>query len=482
MKTTPWKLLLLVVLALNCIVAAGWNQSAQAKPADVTGTAGSSNAPAYPAGAGAPATTQDAASSAARIQESFVVGRVKSVTAPNMDERLLHATGIVSHKQLAEIEIMEGPLKGATICVPNEITDNPAYNVTASPGRELILSVVTDTKTKNPEINIADYHRVPVLAALLAVFLAVFLYFGGREGFKSLIGLIVGIVLIGMVLLPMSFQGFNPLLTAAFICMAVTATTTTLVGGFSRKSLAATLGTVGGVIISGIAAHLVITTAPLTGLSTEEAQILRGSVLSQPPQFYSGLLAAGMLIGALGVIMDVSVSIASAIWEVCQTDTTLSRAQLYSKGMNVGRDIMGTMTNTLILAYAGSALPLLLLMAQIPSTKLLNLDLVATEIASALTGSLGLVCTIPLTALAAAHLMSASAKSLDGPGGGGESRPSSAKKTKVRTPVASGAASSAGASGASGARKNMTAQEADFEKLLWSNQMSGTTARSRRDG
>jgi uncharacterized membrane protein len=118
-------------------------------------------------------------------------------------------------------------------------------------------------------------------------------------------------------------------------------------------------------------------------------------------------LAAGMLIGALGVIMDVAVSIASAVCEVADTDRTLTRASLYKKGMNVGRDIMGTMTNTLVLAYAGSALPLLLLMAQIPSTKLFNLDLVATEIASALTGSLGLICTIPLTALAAAHLLGA---------------------------------------------------------------------------
>jgi uncharacterized membrane protein len=140
-------------------------------------------------------------------------------------------------------------------------------------------------------------------------------------------------------------------------------------------------------------------------LSSEEAQILRGSVLNQQPTFYSGLLAAGMLIGALGVIMDVGVSIASAVAEVARTGEKLDAAALYQSGMNVGRDIMGTMTNTLILAYTGSALPLLLLASQVPSVKLLNLDLVATEIASAISGSLGLVCTIPLTAFAAAKLM-----------------------------------------------------------------------------
>jgi uncharacterized membrane protein len=128
-------------------------------------------------------------------------------------------------------------------------------------------------------------------------------------------------------------------------------------------------------------------------------------VLQQPAPFYSGLLAAGMLIGALGVIMDVGVSIASAVAEIAKTDKTLSAASLYESGMNVGRDIMGTMTNTLILAYTGTALPLLLLTSQMPSAKLLNLDLVATEVASALSGSLGLICTIPMTAFAAAKLM-----------------------------------------------------------------------------
>jgi uncharacterized membrane protein len=223
---------------------------------------------------------------------------------------------------------------------------------------------------------------------------------------KSLAGLVVSVSLIACVLLPLSLRGISPLLTAIFICLASTTASMLFIAGRTKKALAAVAGTVGGVIVAGIAAQLVIKFAPLTGLSSEEAQILRGSVLHQEPFFYSGLLAAGMLIGALGVIMDVGISIASAVSEVAKTDQSLSQAKLYESGMNVGRDIMGTMTNTLVLAYAGGALPLLLLVSQMPSVKLLNLDLVATEVASALSGSLGLVCTIPLTAFAAAKLMS----------------------------------------------------------------------------
>ena len=339
-----------------------------------------------------------------KIKEDFVVGKVKSVSNPALNNALLNSTGMVTHSQVVDIEVQEGPLKGTNVKVLNELTDNPAFNISVHPGKEVILSVLNESG-KNPEINIADYHRAPVLVALLAVFLAAFLFFGGKSAIKSLVGLLTAIGLIGFVLLPLSQNGFNPLLCSALICFASACVTVFCVGGFSKKSAAALIGTIGGVILAGVAAQIVIDTAPLTGLSSEEAQILRANMTGQPLQFFSGLLAASILIGALGVIMDVGISIASASWELSQTDRTLTTKQLYEKGMNVGRDIMGSMTCTLVLAYAGSALPLLLLMSTMPSLKLLNLDLVASEISAALTGSLGLVCTIPLTAFAAAKLM-----------------------------------------------------------------------------
>lgn len=339
-----------------------------------------------------------------KFDEQFVVGKVRSVTGTIVNKDLLASTGMISNRQLAQVEILEGPFKGLTTTVLNEVTDNPAYNVILKPEQEVILSITTENGIK-PEVNIADYHRAPALAWLAIIFLAVFLLFGGKKGFKSLAGLVITVGLIALVLLPLSLKGFNPLLTAAFICIAAATTTMLFIGGFSKKTAAALVGTIGGVIVAGIAAELVIVAAPLTGLSSEEAQILRGSVLNLNPAFFAGLLAAAMLIGALGVIMDVGISIASSVQEVSKNNSSLSAKELYVSGMNVGKDIMGTMTNTLILAYAGAALPLLLLATQMPSGKLLNLDLVATEVASALSGSLGLVLTIPLTALASSKLM-----------------------------------------------------------------------------
>jgi uncharacterized membrane protein len=350
------------------------------------------------------ADQKERAPQVARVDEQFFVGKVIDVTPLHVNDQLLAATGMVSKQQLVTVEIEEGPLKGLSAKVVNEITDNPAFNVEVYPSREVILSVVTGSGGR-PEINIADYNRAPVLIGLLLVFLVVFMIFGGRTGLKSLAGLLVSIALIALILLPLSLNGVNPLATAAGICVAAALATMLFVAGFSRKAAAALIGTVGGVTIAGLASQLVIAAAPLTGLSSEEAQILRGSVLTLKPPFYTGLLAAGMLIGALGVIMDVGISIASSVREIACANPALSAAKLYSSGMNVGKDIMGTMTNTLILAYTGGALPLLLLASQMPLGKLINLDIFATEIAAALCGSLGLVCTIPLTALAAAILM-----------------------------------------------------------------------------
>lgn len=338
-------------------------------------------------------------------EEELAIGRVVAVGKEQLNTELLNGTGMKSSEQIVQVKILDGILRGRTFEIKHEITDNPAFNIKVAPNQEVVLAVSKQANNQS-EISIADYHRMPVIAWLVAVFLALFLFFGRMQGVKALLGLIVTVLLICGVLLPLSMKGVNPLLTAIGICLVSTISIVWLIGGFSQKSIAAVTGTVGGVVVAGVTAQIVIWLAPLTGLSSEEAQILRGSVLVQSPEFYSGLLAAGMLIGALGVIMDVGISVASSVSEISKSNSELTFKELYQAGMNVGRDIMGAMTNTLILAYAGSALPLMLLATQIAPNKLINLDLFATEVASALSGSLGLVVTIPITAFTAAKMMS----------------------------------------------------------------------------
>jgi len=139
----------------------------------------------------------------------------------------------------------------------------------------------------------------------------------------------------------------------------------------------------------------------LTGFTGEESAILWSL---KPELDLRGVLASGMIIGALGAVMDVAMSIASSAHEIHNADPTQGYVRLFTALMNVGRDIMGTMTNTLILAYTGSALPLIIITSTVPVDRVINLNSVATEITAALAGSIGIVATVPLTAIISAYL------------------------------------------------------------------------------
>ncbi len=169
--------------------------------------------------------------------------------------------------------------------------------------------------------------------------------------------------------------------------------------GINEKTMSAILGTLIGVLLSATIAYMVGTMASLTGLNSEESAML----LYLPGEVdlnLQGILFAGIVIGTLGAVMDVSMSISSSMHEIKSIKPDITIKELMESGMNVGRDIMGTMTNTLILAYTGASLPILMIFTAYNSTMtdVLNLDVIATEIIRAITGSIGIVLTIPITA------------------------------------------------------------------------------------
>ncbi|MFA6808992.1 MAG: YibE/F family protein, partial [Eubacteriales bacterium] len=197
------------------------------------------------------------------------------------------------------------------------------------------------------------------------------------------------------------------IITAIF----ATVLTLILVSGLNKKTITSIVGTIGGVVFAGIIAILFSKVAKLTGLSSEEAQMLMFAPLKVEFNF-QGLLFAGIILGALGAVMDVSMSIASSINELRTVNPGLKAKELFSGGMNVGKDIMGTMTNTLILAYAGASIQLMLLFMayNVPIDKIINSDMIATEVVRALTGTLGLLVAIPLTAFIGSILMEKKSK------------------------------------------------------------------------
>jgi len=304
-----------------------------------------------------------------------------------------------------KVKVTEGKFKDKILKVRHDFSGNPAYDFEIKKNDKVVLLLnVKDDKLVQGYI--ANLDREVYLIYLTIFFLGSILIIGRFKGFKAIITLVITVWAVLKVLLPGILAGYDPVLATILVSGGVTAITLLLVGGFNMKSVAAIVGTMGGIIFAGILANIVIDLASLSGLGSEEAAMLL--YIPQKTKFdFQGLLFAGMIIGALGAIMDVGMSISSAIWEIHKANPSLTWWELSKSGLNVGKDIIGTMSNTLVLAYTGGSLPLLLVLMAYddPLVKIINLDMIATEIVRALAGSIGLILAVPLTALCAGYLV-----------------------------------------------------------------------------
>ncbi len=305
-------------------------------------------------------------------------------------------------KQQVKIRLTSGPDAGEEVWLMHHITGNPAFDIEVSAGDRVMVGIYDDGPVR--DVFIMDFVRDVPLAWMAGIFALSLFVVGGTRGAKMLVTLVITALAVYYLLIPMVLAGRNPVLSTVLIGSGVVMVTMVLVAGLNRKALAAGVGTVAGVVVAGILAWFFGSRAHLMGLHSQEAQMLYHT--TEFTVDFRGLLFAGMILGALGAVMDVAVSIASAVAEVREANPELSVWDLASSGLNVGRDVLGTMANTLILAYAGGALPLLLLLTAHGQqmAKVLNLDIIATEVVRALSGSTGLAFTVPATALLAALL------------------------------------------------------------------------------
>lgn len=328
-------------------------------------------------------------------------GEVIKVIDESID-KTLEAFGENQKVQKVKVKILSGELSGKEIIIENRLSGNPGYDIDVKAGNKVILNI---EKMDNGEtdINISNYYRFPALIILSCIFALSILIFGGKKGVKAIIALVFTYFLLFYFLIPMILNGASPLLITIIISIAATCFTIFIISGMNLKSLSAIIGTAGGVTAAGLIALITIKTTPLSGTPSQEAIMLW---TSNNALDFKGILASAMIIGALGASMDVGISIASSIFEVKKANPKTTTMELITAGMNVGKDIMGTMTNTLLLAYTGSALFLLLVAYNnVSIIKLLNLDSIVTEITAALAGSIGLILCIPLTAITAGYLL-----------------------------------------------------------------------------
>lgn len=301
------------------------------------------------------------------------------------------------------VRIDSGKFKGDVHYIENVLSDHAYYDIIVEEGQKVSL-MLEEYPDGTYNVYISDYYRIDSIVYLLLAFMILVVIIGRAKGIKSLISLGVTISAVLFVMLPLILRGVNPILVSVITAVLVTVVTIFLVAGINHKSISAIAGTSIGVIVAGVISYVVGNQASLSGLSAEEATMLM--YIPQGIQFnFRHLLFAGIIMGALGAAMDVGISIASAIDEIHKANPRLSSRRLFRSGMNVGKDVMGTMVNTLILAYTGTSIPMLLLFMAYETelSKVFNLDVIATEIVRSLSGSIGLILTIPITAIIASY-------------------------------------------------------------------------------
>ena len=303
-------------------------------------------------------------------------------------------------KQTIQVRLLTGEFKGETVELDNMLTGNPYYDIKLKKNTKVILHA--EDNGEGVEFSIEDIKRSGNLGWLSLLFCGLLIYVGRKKGFYSLISIGLTVLLITHALSPLILIGINPVLATILICIASTAATMYLVGGFNAKSTSAVIGAMLSLLFAGLLSYITMFTAHLTGFTEENSMFL---YTAHPELDFIGITISTMILATLGAVMDVAMSIASTINEIYITDNTKTVKDLFISGMNVGRDIIGTMANTLILVYLGGSLPLLLLAGNIDLQKFINLNQVVTETASALIGSIAIVICVPFTAVAVSQMI-----------------------------------------------------------------------------
>lgn len=274
------------------------------------------------------------------------------------------------------------------------------------PGDKVYVTVTYDESGGITQTYIEYISNERFLFAMIAIYALAIILIGGKKGVRALVSLILTVLGVFYIMVPLIYEGFSPVLSAVLTSVLVTLITFFIVAGPSKKTVAAILGTTGGIIVAGIFAMIFGNFMKLTG-SCSDALTL--SMMEEAKNFdYEGIMVAGIIIGALGACMDVGMSIASALHELSVESGGMTTKKLIKSGMNIGKDVMGTMTNTLILAYVGSSLIIILLFKGYnlePYQIFNNTEQVLEEVLRAIAGSFGLVFTIPITAIISSILM-----------------------------------------------------------------------------
>ena len=325
--------------------------------------------------------------------------RVEALVVKISGEKEITVMGKKKLSQTLELEILPpAPTKRITLTTGNLPTVyEPVYKLNDT----VVLNSLTLENGEKTYL-ITDYVRRDSLYQLFLIFIILAVLIAGKKGFFSLIGMGMSFVVIVKFLLPQIVAGSDPILIAVLTSFALIPLTFYLSHGINLKTSIAILGTLLSLIFSGFLANFFIEKMKLSGFSSEEAVFLQ---LQNPGLTnIKGLILGGIIIGLVGILDDITISQAAIVQELKKSSPKFGFWELFSGAMAVGKDHIASLVNTLILVYAGAALPLLLLFVNNPApfADVINLELVAEEILRTLVASIGLILAVPTTSLLAA--------------------------------------------------------------------------------
>ncbi|MBP9669404.1 MAG: YibE/F family protein [Candidatus Pacebacteria bacterium] len=307
------------------------------------------------------------------------------------------AFGVESVSQMVEARIREGVREGEVVRFRNDF-------ILLDAGEKFYLRHSVQPGGED-SFAVFDRDRQLVLGLLALLFVAAVVGLGGIQGVRALLSLSASFLLIMYVLVPSLLAAYPPVLMSVVIASGILALAIFITHGINRGSLIAYVGTVTAVLCTGLLASAVSYVAGFTGLGADEATYL--NLATKGTLDLSGLLLAGIIIGMLGVLDDIAITQVAVVRELYHADSHLSARSVFTRAMRVGKEHAGALVNTLVLAYSGAALPLIMLFALSQESMLffMNREIFAVEIVRALVGSIGLMVAVPVTTGLAAWLL-----------------------------------------------------------------------------
>lgn len=325
----------------------------------------------------------------------------KAVVLESTNENL-QADTETGDSQKVTLLIKSGTYSGKT--VEGHSLNGYLYGADCAEGTKVIVRL----SEYNGEISasVYNYDRETEIIILISVFLGLMWLVGGKKGINSVIALIFTFVVVILMYVPMMYIGISPFLAAVAAVIIITVITHMLIADFEKKSIAAMLGTICGVIVAGIIALLFGKFGNVTGYNVNEIETLM-YIKQNSKLNIGGMLFSGILISSLGAVMDVAMSVASALNEIHLKSPETSKKELFKSGMSIGRDMIGTMSNTLILAYVGGSINLIMIIYaySYEMHQVMNMYSIAIEIMNGIAGTIGIILAVPFTSVISAALL-----------------------------------------------------------------------------